>query len=248
MNRIPTPFLLVYVISTCVALISVGNGFTLGYFLGNGLMIPTLIYVIVKKYQQYDSPLLPQLVVALIFSFLGDLFMMIPTEESFFTLLAICTFMIAQLAYGILFWKSAKFKLFSKIPINKRIPEILVLMVMGIVFSQVYEFLGDYLIAGTIFLMISASTFLLGLNRRFSVSKVSYGLVMAGLIAFFLSDVLSALDLFYTNPQIHMVVILAYGIGHFSITNGILIQLENKRKREKAPSFGAFSTKIKNNN
>ena len=241
MNRIPFPIFLLYLLLVGLALLSVWKGFDLGYYIGNGLMIPTLIYLIVKKYHEYDSPLLPQLVVALIFSFLGDLFMMIPVEEGFFTLIGICTFMIAQFAYGILFLKSTNFRLFTKVPLTERWPEILLLTIIGIVFSQVYEFLGDYLIAGMIFLLISTSTFLFGLNRRFLVSKVSFGLVLAGLIGFFISDVLSAVDIFFHNREIHMAIILAYSTGHILVTNGILIQVENTKKREKAANFGAFS-------
>lgn len=207
-------------------------------------MIPVLIYFIIKKYQKNDSPLLSILVVALLFCFLGDLLMMIPAEEGFFTLLGICTFMVAQVSFGILFFKSTNFKYFTNVPLKSAWVELAFVVCIGGIFYAVHEYLGDYLIAGILFVLISSTTFLLALNRRFFVSRPSFWLIIAGLFGFLISDVLSALDLFYTNSWVHSLIILNYGIGHILITNGILIQIENASKKEKAPRFGAFS-KIK---
>lgn len=204
-------------------------------------MIPILIFFILHLYKENDSPLLPILIVALIFSFLGDLMMMIPTEESFFTLIGMCTFMMAQLSLAFLFFKSVNYQYLSKGPIQKRWLEVLFFGIIALVFSQVHTYLGDYFIAGLIFLLITSVSFLLGLNRRFYVNPLSFRVTIVGLISFFISDTLSALDLFMTNPKIHASIILCYGIGHIFITNGILIQIEKTVKKEKAPSFGAFS-------
>jgi uncharacterized membrane protein YhhN len=226
---------------TILAAISAWFELKLGYYIGNGVMIPILIFFILQKFKENDSPLLPLLVVALIFSFLGDLMMMIPTEERFFTLIGICTFMMSQVSLGFLFFKSVDYQYLQKGPIQKRWVEVLFLVAIAFVFSQVYTYLGDYFTAGLIFLLITSSSFLLGLNRRFYVNKYSFRVIMIGLILFLTSDTLSALDLFMTNPIIHTSIILCYGVGHIFITNGILIQIDKTVKKEKAPSFGAFS-------
>ena len=197
-----------------------------GFFLFNLSTLPILIFGLLLKFKNYPHSLMTLMIVASIFSFAGDFLMILDIEESLFKTIGICTFIVAQTCYGLLYFFSTQFTDQSIKPsLVKRWPELIALIVLGIYAAIVLEYTNEFFLPGLLYSFFGISTFVLALNRRFFVSGRSFILVFSGAFLFILSASLTGFDLYATNKIRYAVAILFYSGGHYLCSYGILTQI-----------------------
>lgn len=173
------------------------------------------------------------MIVATIFSFAGDFLMLLDIEESLFKTMGICTFIVAQTSYGLLYYFSTQFSEQNKKPsLVRRWPELLTLIFLGVYASIVLEYTNEFFLPGLIYSFFGISTFVLAINRRFFVSKRSFWLVVLGAFLFIMSASLTGIDLYATNKIRYAITIILYTGGHYLCSFGILTQIQELITKE----------------
>ncbi|SNR93952.1 Uncharacterized membrane protein YhhN [Belliella buryatensis] len=234
-------FNVLFLIVSAISITFLFMGFSVGFYLTKPLIVPVLLLFLFQKFKKVQHPLIPLLMIATFFSFLGDIFLMITLDETFFKLLGICTFIIAQAAYGALFYISIKNKKKRVITLIQRWPELLAIVVTISATAFVYPSLGDFTVPALIYALVTAITIIFALNRRFYIGRKSFSFTIVGVFSFFISDALMGDDLFFTRNFTLALVMVFYVVGHYFIVNGMMMQIEKETK--KAPSKDAFSIK-----
>jgi hypothetical protein len=196
------------------------------FFLFNLLTLPILILGLWLKFKKHPHPLMPLMIVASVFSFSGDFLMLLDIEESLFKTIGICTFIVAQTCYGLLYIYSTQFtEIKIKPTLLKRWPEILTYVLLGIYAAIVLKYTNEFFLPGLLYSFFGISTFVLAMNRRFFVSRRSFVLVISGAFMFILSASLTGFDLYATNKFRYAVAIILYSGGHYLCSFGILTQI-----------------------
>ncbi|SIT09815.1 lysoplasmalogenase [Belliella pelovolcani] len=231
----------IFIIVSAVSISFLFMDLNIGFYVTKPLIVPVLLVFLFLKFKEIQHPLIPLLMVATFFSFLGDIFLMITLEEALFKLLGICTFIIAQASYGVLYAISIKHKNKKIISWKQRWPEALALIITLSATGFVYPSLGDFVVPGVIYALVTVFTIIFALNRRFYVSKKSYTVTLMGVFSFFMSDALMGDDLFFTRNFTLALVMIFYVIGHYFVINGMMMQIEKEAK--KAPFKDAFPIK-----
>lgn len=204
-----------------------------GFFLFNLLTLPILVFGLLLKFKKNPHPLMSLMIVASIFSFAGDILMLLDIEESLFKTIGICTFIVAQSCYGLLYYSSSQFSDQKITPsLLKRWPELVTFLILGFYASIVLEYTNEFFLPGLLYSLFGISTFILALNRRFFVSRRSFILVFIGAFLFILSASLTGFDLYATNKINYAVAILLYAGGHYFCSFGILSQIEELIHKE----------------
>ncbi|MCT4581265.1 MAG: lysoplasmalogenase [Flavobacteriales bacterium] len=163
------------------------------------------------------------IVTALIFSFLGDTFLLFVYQNELFFLLGLGSFLVAQLAYVVTF---------NKDRIKHRLPSGFIALILlffvfyiGILFYSISENLNDFLIPVIVY---ASAVGLMGITAAFrylSVNNSSFIQVFIGAFLFVVSDTFIALDkfLYYGELAYASVIIMSlYIIGQFFIVRGTL--------------------------
>jgi len=204
-----------------------------GFFLFNLLTLPVLIFGLLLKFKKNPHPLMSLMIVASIFSFSGDFLMLLDIEESLFKTIGICTFIVAQTSYGILYFYSTQFTEKETAPsFLKRWPEALALILLGVYATIVLEYTNEFFLPGLLYSFFGISTFVLAMNRRFYVNRRSFILVFIGAFLFILSASLTGFDLYATNKIRYAIAILLYSCEHYLCSYGILTQIQETLGQE----------------
>ncbi|MCH6235432.1 lysoplasmalogenase family protein [Cognataquiflexum rubidum] len=222
-----TKFSVFYISTAILAITFLLLDIKAGFYLFNLMTVPILVLGLLLKFKKNPHPLMSLMIVASIFSFAGDLLMLLEIEESMFKTIGICTFIVAQTCYGLLYYFSTQFTEQNIKPsLVKRWPELIALIVLGIYASVVLEYTNEFFLPGLLYSFFGVSTFILALNRRFFVSQRSFILVFIGAFLFILSASLTGFDMYATNKISYAVAILLYAGGHYFCSFGILSQIE----------------------
>ncbi len=221
---LPKAFLFLVIIISLSFLLE----FQPGYFLFTPLLAPVLILYIFSRFKNLEHHLIPLLLVAVFFSFLGNILFMVAFEPAIFKLLGICTYIIAQICYEILYYLSTRKSPTKNENHFQRWPELVCALILAATIIYIYPFFGDFKIPGMIYAFVGSLTILLALNRRFHVSYSSFRNVFIGVSCFFVSDLLTGLDLYLTNVYLNAAIILFYSFGHWMVTQGMSIQFEEE--------------------
>jgi hypothetical protein len=198
-----------------------------GFYIFNLSTLPVLILYLILRFKENNHSLMPLMIVAIFFSFIGDIFMLPDFEINLFKTLGICTFIVAQTFYGLLYLKSSK--LGNKGPYPKLMklwPEIMVSAILAGYAWLILSFTDDLFLPSLFYSFIGISAFILALNRRFFVSRKSFYIVFFGAILFIISASIIGTDFYSKEPLRHASSILAYTLAHYLISHGILLQIQ----------------------
>ncbi|MCH7413978.1 lysoplasmalogenase [Belliella sp. R4-6] len=228
-------FTLTYLTLTILNLSFLLIGCDLIFYITKPLIVPILLYFLFLKFKSTKHRLIPPLMIATFFSFLGDVFLMFKIEESLFKLLGLCTFIVAQTAYAVLYhYSTSGFEKKDISPLN-RWPEALAILVTITTTIIIFPNLGAYVVPIIFYALFSTTAIVLSLNRRFYVSQKSFVFTILGVFSFFLSDLLMGEDIVLVKNVInHFLVLLFYFIGHLLIINGMMLQINNDLNEKKS--------------
>ena len=167
---------------------------------------------------------------ALIFSWLGDVFLMYESISSNYFIIGLASFLTAHFLYSIVFFRHRN----TPVPSNFWVVFILLLLYGSILFYLLKAQLGALLVPVILYVIMILMMALLAYGRKGKVNQQSYTWVFIGALFFIASDSFLAIDKFLvTVPYGHFLVMVTYAIAQFLITEGILNQDETIYTRKK---------------
>jgi uncharacterized membrane protein YhhN len=219
---------LLYFLVVVLSIVLLLNGCELAFMLVKPWILPVLMIFIFIQYKTYDHTLISFLLVATFFSILGDIFLIIPLEKTLFTSLALCTFIVAQVCYGMLFYLSTTSRQPKEGYKGTIIPESILAIVIFISLIFVFPHLGNFAFPVLVYSFFNSFSIFFALKRRKYVQSLSFITVMTGLVGFYVSDILTALDLTLQDKVFHAGIIASYSIGHFLVIKGMMLQIQTE--------------------
>lgn len=169
------------------------------------------------------------MIVAIFFSFIGDILMLPDIEINLFKTIGICTFIVAQTFYGLLYIKSSKLGINDSDPKPIQMwPEFLITVILGGYAWFILSFTNDLFIPSLFYSFFGIGAFVLAISRRFFVTPKSFFLVFFGALLFILSASITGVDIYSKNPIRHGISILIYTLAHYLVSYGILFQIQEK--------------------
>jgi uncharacterized membrane protein YhhN len=199
--------LLLHILARETGVVWLGN-------LSKPLLMP-LLMILVFFENKYRLKGIVLLIAALVFSFLGDVFLMY-SGESFFVA-GLSSFLLAHLFYTLIF---LRYKIVNSLLVLPFIAYA-ALMVFGVLSGKIPESLQIPVwiyIAVIMFMGVTAAMAAKLLSR-------SYQNVLVGAILFILSDSFIAVNKFVAAvPQVSFLVMSTYGIAQFLIVKGVMEQ------------------------
>lgn len=190
---------------------------------------PALMLTLITYFQLHSRRLFPLknlILIALIFSWIGDVILLIEKQFYFLFVFGLLSFLLAHIFYVIYFWQIRKHN-FSKPKIN-----LLVFVGVFIYTGVFYLLISPYLSALKLPVLIYClviSLMLITSFQAFDFRKQKFGQIcILGAILFVISDSILAVNRFiFPIPFGSILVIITYSIGQLLIMEGAL---QNLRK------------------
>lgn len=159
------------------------------------------------------------ILLALIFSLLGDIFLMFVDQSPHYFMLGLLSFFLAHVFYCVIFFRNRN-------PKNKPIGLITILLIYAFgLFLLLQDHLGDLKIPVVFYIIIILMMVITAFLRREKVSQKSFIFVFIGAILFVISDSVLAVNKFYMPlPLSGISIMLTYGLAQFFIVKGLLNQ------------------------
>lgn len=182
--------------------------------LSKPLLMITLFFFYFQKVKQNMSKNDRIMLISLIFSCLGDTFLMFQRQNPNFFLFGLGSFLVAQLAYYFIFKKGGKTQYLKILPIT-----IYTMALVAFLWDKIPQ---DFLLP--IFLYAYAIMMMgIGAVQR-QTNQKSYRFVLIGAILFIISDSLIAMNKFtFPIPLSGLWIMATYIAAQYLIVEGVLL-------------------------
>ncbi len=190
------------------------------------LIIPAVIGYFDSQVKQITKGIAKWVVLALIFSLLGDVLLMFQEKNSIFFLLGLSAFLIAHIFY-IIFFHKVRVK--ENIKSN---PWLLVVVVIyyATLISLLSPYLADMKIPVLVYGIVISFMFMLAVHMLFVKNKPAGQWMMVGALLFIMSDSILAINKFYQPFEAASVLImLTYGLAQFFIVHGAIKYIRGQK-------------------
>lgn len=208
-------------------LVAVQLHYKIAEYIFKPLIIIWLLAYFVLQTKLVRSNLKKWIIAALLFSWLGDVLLMLQDDNSLFFLSGLSAFLVAHVFY-ILFFH------FIRLIENVKSRWWLVLIVALyylILISLLSPNLGDMKLPVRIYAVVISFMFMLAMHMLFIKNKNTGLLLMTGALLFVLSDSILAINKFYQSFEIAgVVVMLTYGLAQLFITEGAIRYISSAYK------------------
>lgn len=217
----------IYFLCVLLSIIFLLTNVKTGFYIFNLSTLPILIIYLTLRFKENNHSLMPLMIVAIFFAFIGDIFMLPDIEINLFKTLGICTFIVAQTFYGLLYIKSSKLGIkVSKPKLKKLWPEFVVSAILAVYASIILSFTDDLFIPSLLYSFIGIGAFIMAMIRRFFVSRKSFSIVIFGASLFIVSASITGMDFYNKDVIRYSISILMYTMAHYLISYGILLQIK----------------------
>jgi len=178
------------------------------------ILIPLLIlFVLVQRPQQF----LPLIVGALVFSTLGDVFLL--SDAKLFFMLGLGSFFIAHILYCWIFSAALRREFAFKVNLW---PLSIILTYLIVFLGYLWASLGELLIPVVAYAFIISTMLFLAWTWHLSAQKKSTFIILMGALLFVVSDSLLAISLFKSSFYMdHFWVMLTYLAAQFLLIHGL---------------------------
>lgn len=188
------------------------------------LLMPALVVYFLFQTKQMQSAFKKWILLALFFSWAGDVLLMFQEDGPNFFLFGLSAFLLAHIFY-IIFFNGVRVK--EKIRIDFKLL-LVVLTYYAVLISLLFNHLGSMQIPVMAYGIVISSMFLLSMHMMFIKNKEAGKGMMFGALLFVLSDSLLAINKFYQPFQLAgAVVILTYGMAQLFIVYGAIKYIRN---------------------
>jgi uncharacterized membrane protein YhhN len=188
-------------------------------YISKPLLIPALAGHFLLQANNVVSGLKKWIVLALFFSWAGDVLLMFQEKNSIFFLLGLSAFLLAHIFY-IVFFHHVRVR--ENVKSN---PWLLVIVVVyyAALISWLSPFLGSMKIPVRIYGVIISVMFMLAMHMLNIKNKMAGKWMMAGAFLFVVSDSLLAINKFYQPFEAAgILIMLTYGVAQFFIVEGAI--------------------------
>lgn len=200
-------------------------GDTIGLQLNNDLLqtickpliIPALIGYFSSGIKYNNTGIAKWILLALIFSLIGDVLLMFADKNEIFFLLGLVSFLLAHIFY-IVFFHHIRIK--ETIKSN---PWMLVIVVIyyAILISLLSPYLGNMKLPVRIYGVVISFMLMLAMHMLFINNKPAGRMMMLGALLFVISDSVLATNKFYQPfDGANIIIMLTYGLAQLCIVHG----------------------------
>lgn len=190
------------------------------------LLMPVLAIYLLTQTKSVNSGLKAWIILALFFSWAGDILLMFEERKSIFFLLGLSAFLIAQVFY-IIFFHNIRMKEYIR---GNALLLLLVIVYYAILISILSPFLGDLRLPVRIYGVVLSFMLMLAMHTMFSKNKKAGLWMMVGAILFVASDSLLAFNKFYaTFNYAGIIIMLSYGLAQLFITHGAVKYISSEK-------------------
>ena len=166
------------------------------------------------------------ILIALFFSWFGDLFLMIDEKYPVLFIFGLASFLISHLLYIFAFNKTAHPPL--DVPLIKKHPWIIFLLIVfgSYVFKTLQHSLGEMVVPVIVYLIAILAMFIFALNRWGKVNRDSFLWITFGALFFIISDSILAFDKFHEHiNNAHLIIMATYMFAQYAIVRGAYLQI-----------------------
>lgn len=197
------------------------------------LMILLIVYYVFGRNEKLSG--LSKLIIgALVFSWFGDILLMLQGRVEGIFIFGLAAFLIAHISY-IFAYKQAKYvepHEQNKTFLNTRI--VFLIFIGGTLLYMLYPYLGELLMPVILYTVIIIVMGIFALLRRGWTSDKSFIMVYSGALLFIMSDSMIAINKFMSPiVQARLLIMATYIAAQFLIVKGILAH-ENANSKENA--------------
>lgn len=188
-------------------------------YLSKPFLMISLLFFYFQKVKQNISKTDKIMLTSLVFSCLGDTFLMFQGINPQFFLLGLGSFLVAQLAYYFIFSKSGKTQYLKRLPIT-----IYTMALVAFLWNKIPQsFLLPIFIYAFAIMMMG-----IGAVQR-QTNQKSYRFVLIGAILFIISDSLIAINKFaFSIPLSGLWIMATYIAAQYLIVEGVLLGRDTK--------------------
>lgn len=170
---------------------------------------------------------------ALFFSWVGDIFLMLPFNQSTFFIFGLLSFLAAHLFY--IFAYSIANQGFSNPTLFKQKPVYFLPFLLYLIglYSLLFPALGDLAAPVLVYAVVLLGMGIFALNRYGKTNAMSFQYILVGAVLFIISDSCIALDKFVFQGQMPLggvLVMLTYISGQYYIVKGAIAHLSRSEQ------------------
>lgn len=186
-------------------------------FFTKPLILISLIIFYYRSSSEVTKWLRSFTILALIFSLIGDVFLMFTHIHPNFFFSGLLAFLIAHIMYILVFRK-------QKHNDKPSIGFLIALVAYGaLIFYLLQDGLNDMIIPVTIYMLVILTMAFSASRRKGEVSVISSSLVLIGAVLFIISDSLIAINKFYQAvPLADILIMSTYALAQYLIILGLL--------------------------
>jgi len=225
-------FIYSYIFICIVAIFTCYMEWTVLHYMSRLLIVPSLLYLLMINHRIFEHPLIPLLITASFFKFIGDIFFLIDVEVVLFRLFAICTFTVANVGYGLMYFFSFQKKQKIKEE-NYYLPELILILIISYTVLMLVPYFGMFQIPAVIYTVFTCFTLIAMARRRKYLSKKTYIPVLVGTVFFLSSDILHGLSVFFSNPIHDSLILISFSLGHLFVIKGMSVQFKDEVRKDK---------------
>jgi len=220
-------WIILFAIDAIVELIAVQLNNETIQFVAKPLLIILLGAYFISTTNSIKSPLKKWILIALFFSWAGDVVLMFQEKDSIYFMLGLVSFLFAHVFY-IFFFHNIRV-----IENMKSKGELLIPVVVyyaGLI-TFLSPYLGDMKLPVRIYGIVISFMFLLAMHMLFIKNKIAGRLMMTGALLFVASDSILAINKFYRSFEMAgIIIILTYVLAQFFIIEGAIRYITSAHK------------------
>jgi uncharacterized membrane protein YhhN len=212
-----TAWIIFFLFILLINLLSIYFGINSLQFVSKSLLMPVLAIYFLMQTSRVNVGLKAWVVLALAFSWLGDLFLLFEKKDPIFFLLGLSSFFVAQVFY-IVFFHNIRMRESIR---GNALLLLLVIVYYFILISMISPFLGHLKLPVRIYGVVLSFMWMLAMHTLFSKNKRAGWWMTIGAVLFVASDSLLAINKFYSTFGFGAIIImLTYGLAQLFITEG----------------------------
>jgi uncharacterized membrane protein YhhN len=198
-------------------LVAVQLNYKIAEYIFKPLIVIWLLAYFILQLRSVRSNLKKWIIAALLFSWLGDVLLMLQDDNSLFFLLGLSAFLLAHIFY-ILFFHFIRIKE----DVKSRWYLLLIVVVYYILLIALLSpWLGDMKLPVRIYGIVISFMFMLAMHMLFIKNKNAGRWLMLGALLFVISDSVLAINKFYQSFEMSgIAIMLTYGPAQLFITEG----------------------------
>lgn len=212
-------WIILFLIILIINLVAVYSNYETLRFISKLLLVPVLALCLINQTASFNSNLKPWVLIALFFSWVGDILLMFEEKSSIFFLLGLGAFFIAQVFY-IIFFHGIRMREYIR---GNALLLLLVVVYYGVLIGILSPHLGSLALPVRIYGVVLSFMLLLAMHSTLGKNKNAAWWMTIGAILFVISDSLLAFNKFLSPfGNAGVIIMLTYGLAQLFITYGAI--------------------------